>query len=300
MQPSIWLKNSNGDIWNLRPRKINDSQWESFLNNIAGLGLKTKKTYARINNDFIETKDEPQQVDITGTMLFATPAQMRNFSLFVGDYSNTLRLFYDPEGKIDPRSQIDRPWYKNVNITLMESAEQTTLGLFECKMIFTPLCAMWRRDVQVASTITTPIGTPHVIPFVYPYFYQSERKLYLNILNEGEKIGCRIEIKNNNQTALQKLEWVCTSGKHRQYAKWLEGIGLASGRTLVVDSTPSAQESAVKHDGISDDVQDYQEANPQYINFIELYPGNNQIVFNLGQIEGIDITVSYIEEERLL
>lgn len=300
MQPTMWLKNENGDIWDLRPRTINGSPYESFFKSLSGLGLKTKKTYARINNDFVQTKDEPQQVDITGTMLFATQAQKQNFNAFVGDFGNTLQFYYDPEGKIDPHSQMDRPWYKYVHITQMDSEEQTTMGLFECKMNFTPLCAMWRRDRRMASTVSTPVGEPHVIPFVYPYFYQSERKLYLNIYNEGEKIGCRIEIKNNRQSALQKLEWVCSSGTHRQYAKWLEGTGLASGRTLVIDSTPSNQESSVTYDEYSDDVQDYQEANPQYINFVELYPGNNQLVFNFGEIDGIDITVSYVEEERLL
>ncbi len=300
MQPTIWLKNDNGEIWDLRPKLILPDQYAAFITDLQGTGFKTKKTYSRINNDFVQTKDEPQQVDITGTIHFVSPAQMHRFSAFVGDYGNAMRLYYDPNGKIDPLSQIDRPWYKQVHITQIDSGEQTDVGLFKCKVKFTPLCAMWRRDRVIASTVTTPIGQPHVYSYVYPYFYQSERKLYLDILNEGEKIGCRIEIKNKKSTALQKLEWVRNSGKTRQYAKWLNGIGLASGRTLVVDSTPNSQESTVRYGNSFDDVQDYQEPNPQYINFVELLPGNNQIIFNLGDINGVDIIVSYVEQERLL
>lgn len=299
MQPTMWLKNSEGEIWNLRPQNI-QGLYSSYFNKVSGLGLKTKRTYSRNNNDFVKTKTEPQQVDISGTMIFVSPRQKSNFNSFVGDFSKDLRFYYDPEGRIDPRSQISRPWYKTVNVAQMDSEEQTAIGTFECKTTFTPLCATWRRDRVVVSTISTPIGDPHVIPFVYPYFYQSERKLYLNILNEGEKIGCRIEIKNNNSEALTKLEWVCTSGTHRQYAKWLAGYGLAAGRTLVIDSTPMSQESTIQNNGSSEDIQDYQEPNPQFINFIELHPGNNQIVFNFGTVTGVDISVSYAEETRLL
>ena len=48
------------------------------------------------------------------------------------------------------------------------------------------------------------------------------------------------------------------------------------------------------------DVQDYQEANPQYINFIDLHPGNNLIMFNLEAINGVTIEVSYTEQVRVL
>ena len=56
----------------------------------------------------------------------------------------------------------------------------------------------------------------------------------------------------------------------------------------------------VQYGNDSDDVSDYQEANPQYINFVELYPGNNLIMFNLETIEGVTIEVSYTEEVRVL
>lgn len=85
------------------------------------------------------------------------------------------------------------------------------------------------------------VGDPHTYPFIYPYFYQSERKLYLNVLNDGERIGCKVAVTNKGQNALERIEWMATAGSVRQYAKWLAGIGLAPDRTIVVDSNPSTQ-----------------------------------------------------------
>lgn len=302
MRPTIWFKNKAGDLWNLRPASILETQDCSFLQGLDGTGFESKLTFARIKNDFIVTEEQPQQVPITGKMYFRNPEHLKRFGEFIGDYSNELQFFYDPTGKIDYRSQIDRPWYKWVRINKLTGGEQDAkTGYWICKITLTPLSAMWRRDTTIASTVSQIVGEPHVYQYVYPYFYQSERKLYLEILNEGERIGCRVEIKNLQPSArVNSLEWVCSSGKRRQYAKWLEDIGLAPGRTLVIDSTESNQEASIQYAGVTDDVQDYQEPSPQYINFIELLPGNNQFVFNLGTIEGVEVKVSYTEQVRIL
>lgn len=301
MRPTIWLKNSNGDVWDLRPSNILAQPYASFFKGIDGTGFETKLAVSRVQYDFVVTEETPQQVPIKGKMYFISPVNMRRFGEFMGDYSNTVRLYYDPEGKIDPRSQIDRPWYKTVKITKLSSGEQDTkTGLWICDMVFTPLSIMWRRDTTVASTTSEVIGDPHTYSFIYPYFYQSEQKLYLNILNDGERIGCQIVIKNTGAYALNTLEWVAIAGKKRQYAKWLEDVGLAPGRKLVIDSNPSTQEAAIYYEDEVEDVSDYQEPNPQYINFIDLYAGNNQIVFNLGTIEDVEVEVTYTEQVRVL
>lgn len=301
MQPTIWLKNSVGEIWDLRPASLLNVINGSFLRALDGTGFETKLAFARVKNDFVVTEETPQQVNMTGTMYFRNPEHLKRFGEFVGDYSNDVQFFYDPTGRIDPRSQIDRPWYKYVRIVKLTSGEQDEkTGYWICKMTFTPLSAMWRRDTVIASTASLVVGSPHVYAFVYPYFYQSESKLYLDILNEGERIGCRVKIKTLQSAPLTSLEWVCSSGSRRQYAKWLAGIGLAHDRSLVIDSTPNKQEATVYYGDNADDVQDYQEPNPQYINFVELYPGNNQIVFNLGTIEGAEVEVSYTEQVRAL
>lgn len=301
MRPTLWLKNDSGDIWDLRPRRLLQAAYASFFSTLDGTGFETKLTVARVKYDFVITEETPQQVPIKGKMYFRDPTQMRRFGEFMGDYAQSVQLFYDPEGKIDPRSQIDRPWYKVVKITKLSSGEQDKkTGFWICDMVFTPLSVMWRRGTTIASTTSLVVGDPHVYPFIYPYFYQSERKLYLNVLNDGERIGCRISITNNGKNALGALEWSVSSGDVRQYAKWLDGIGLAPGRTLLIDSNPGSQEASVKYGEGSDDAGDYQEANPQYINFVDLYPGNNQIVFNLGTVDDVTVTASYTEQVRAL
>ena len=301
MRPTLWLKNDDGDIWDLRPRQLMTEEYSSFFATLDGTGFETKLKVARVKNDFVITEETPQQITITGTMYFRSPVNMQRFGEFVGDYTKTVRLFYDPSGKIDPRSQLDSPWYKHVRVTKLSSGEQDLkTGFWICKMVFTPLSAMWRRDTTVASSTTVAESDAHTYPFVYPYFYQNDKRLYLNILNTGERIGCKVSITNGSGYAIDQIEWTATSDNVRQYAKWLAAVGLPSGRTLVVDSNPATQKSVVQYGNDSDDVSDYQEANPQYINFVELYPGNNLIMFNLETIEGVTIEVSYTEEVRVL
>lgn len=301
MGPTIWLKNDIGDFWDLRPKRGLREAYASYFSTIDGTGFETKLSVTRVKYDFIVTEETPQQVPIKGKMYFRDPLHLRRFGEFMGDYTKTVRLYYDPEGKIDPRSQIDRPWYKEVKITKLESGEQDKkTGFWICTMTFTPLSVMWRRDTTIASTTSIVVGDPHIYPHIYPYFYQSERKLYLNVLNDGERIGCRVTITNRKAVPVETLEWTAIAGDTRQYAKWLAGEGLAPGRTLTVDSNPRTQTAVVEYGDQISDVSDYQEPNPQYINFVDLYPGNNQIVFNLGTVDDVDVTVTYTEQVRAL
>lgn len=68
----------------------------------------------------------------------------------------------------------------------------------------------------------------------------------------------------------------------------------------MIDSNPNTQRSVITYNSDQTDVQDYQEANPQYINFVNLFPGNNLIMFNLETISGVTIEVSYTEQVRAL
>jgi hypothetical protein len=297
----MWLKNESGDIWNLRPNNLLKEDYCSFFKALEGAGFETKLNVSRIKYDFIVTEEVPQQVPLKGTMYFRSLAQKKRFSEFCGDFSQTVSFYYDPEGKIQPQSQLSHPWYKVCKITKLSSKEMdTNTGFFICEMQFTPLSAMWRRDTTLASTASFVGGDPHTYPHIYPYFYQTDKRLYLNILNDGERVGCKIKITNNTEHALETLEWIVTSGKYKQYAKWLKSIGLAHGRTLEIDSNPSTQRSVVTYGNNEDDVSDYQEANPQYINFVDIYSGNNQFLFNFGVVEGVQVDVTYTEQVRFL
>lgn len=300
MRPTIWLKNDNGDIWNLRPNVMADD-YSSFFKSIDGTGFETKLKSTQVQYDYVVTEETPQQVNITGSMYFKSPLNMRRFEEFLGGYENTVKLFYDPEGKIDPRSQLDRPWYKIVRVTKMTSGEcDLETGLFICKITFTPLSVMWRRDTTVVSSTTISEASGHVYPYVYPYFYANDHRLYVNILNSGERIGCKVQVKNNTGQTLNYVEWTSTCGDIRQYARWLDDLGLENGRTLEIDSNPSTQKAVISYGNDSNNVVDYQEPNPQYINFIDLHPGNNLIMFNTELLSGLEIIVSYTEQVRVL
>lgn len=302
MRPTIWLKNNEGDIWNLRPKTITED-YSSFFQAIKGTGFETKLKVSQVQYDFLITEDTPQQIDITGTMYFHSPLNMKRFEEFLGGYENNVKLYYDPEGKIDPLDQISKAWYKVVRITKLESGEcDATTGLLVCKMVMTPLSAMWRKDTTIASSTSISEASGHVYPFVYPYFYANDHKLYVNILNSGERIGCNIKIVNKTSSSID-IAWVSTCGQIRQYAKWLEASPLPTSMTLEIDSNPSTQKSVIYSNGSTDleiDVQDYQEANPAYINFIDLHPGNNLIMFDVDNINGLEIEVSYTEQVRAL
>lgn len=299
-RPTIWLRNDEDDIWNLRPEILTED-YSSFFAAIDGTGFETTLKMAQVRYDFIVTEETPKQVPITGTMYFSSQLNMKRFGEFLNGYEDTVRLFYDPEGKIDPRDRISKPWYKQVRITKLTSGEQDLkTGFFVCKVTMTPLSVMWRRDTTVVSSTTVSESDAHTYPFVYPYFYQNDNRLYVSILNTGERIGCNIKVTNGNSSALSFVEWTATCGDIRQYARWLYGVGLDSGRTLEVDSNPITQKSIVSYQGNTEDVQDDQEANPQYINFIDLHPGVNLIMFNLDTITDVLIEVSYTEQVRVL
>ncbi len=300
MRPTIWLKNDSGDIWNLRPSTMADD-YSSFFKDIDGTGFETKLKSTQVQYDYVVTEETPQQVNITGSMYFKSPLNMKRFEEFLGGYENTVRLYYDPEGKIDPRSQLDKPWYKIVRITKMTSGEcDVKTGCFICKVTLTPLSVMWRRDTTIVSSTTISEAEGHVYPYVYPYFYANDNKLYVNILNSGERIGCKVEIYNNTGSTISYIEWLSTCGNTRQYARWLDNIGLENGRTLIIDSNPSTQEAIIQYESDETNVVDYQEPNPQYINFIDLYPGNNLIMFNTDLVSGLEIRVTYTEQVRVL
>lgn len=300
---SMWLVNENGDIWDLIPKRGLKQTYASFFGKLNKFsGFKTKVTTTPIGYDWAIIEQTAEMVPIQGTMYFRNAKHLQDFGEFVGDYSKTLKLFYDPTGRIDPRDQLSRPWYKKIHITQLDNGETDSSGYYVCNMSTTTLSAMWRSDTTIASTVSGIVGEPHVIPHFIPYFFQSEQKIWLSIFNRGESMGALVEIKNTGSVPLPQCEWNVDSGIRRQYAKWLAGTTkLETGRTLVVDSNPETFRAEIEYqDNLPISVMDYQEPNPQYINFVNIFPGNNMFMFNVGRIEGVDITVSYSEQVRAI
>ena len=219
---------------------------------------------------------------------------------FVGGYERTLRLYYDPSGLVLPETRLKEGWYKEVVITqITDGLRDTKLGVYVCQVTMQMLSAVWRRDTTVASTETITEGTPHTIPFVYPYFYVAGKTLVAELLNTGDRVGCVVEVTNNTGAPLSKVLWQVESGDKIQYAKWMSGVEpLINTAKLVVDSNPLTYRADVERAGAgTESVRRLQEPNLQFINFVDIYNGANKFSFDFdGQIEGIDVRLSYREE----
>lgn len=61
MGPTIWLKNSNEDIWDLRPARGLREEYASYFSTLDGTGFETKLTVSRVKYDFIVTEETPRK-----------------------------------------------------------------------------------------------------------------------------------------------------------------------------------------------------------------------------------------------
>ncbi|MCL2599337.1 MAG: hypothetical protein FWD76_05480, partial [Firmicutes bacterium] len=176
-------------------------------------------------------------------------------------------------------------------------------GMFVVDITITMLSAMWRRNNTIASQVIGVIGEPHQYPYYYPYFFMREQSLVLQLFNSSERTGCVVEIKNTSGHPVDRCAWQVNSDNNvAQYAKWLAGtVKLEDGRTMIVDSNPRTMRSQIESENQRPmDIANYQEPNPQYINFVDVYPGKNEFIFDLGTVDGVDVIVSYTEQARVV
>lgn len=127
--------------------------------------------------------------------------------------------------------------------------------------------------------------------------------MLLNVFNQGEKIGCVVEIKNKGGVALEQLEWMIDSDNNRrQYSRWLYGTTkLEPDRLFIVDSRPLTFRAEIEYlDNPPFNAVNFQDPNPQYINFVNIWSGDNRFIFNLGPIDDVEVTVSYSEQRRIM
>lgn len=296
---TCWLKNNKQEIYNLTPASLYSEEYGCLFSKMKGTGYETKLVVNSIGYDFSITEKNPTQVPISGFLYFRDPRQMKEFEDFKQD--EVVRLYYDSTGRIDPRDQISKGYYKEVYVSKLDNGEEDNCGWFVCAVTMTPLSAVWRRDTVIASTVSGIIGDPHIIPFYYPYFYQSQQKLYLDLFNDGDRVGCKVIIKNNRLTSIDRLSWTVESGKRKQYAEWLGGGSiLASGRTLIIDSRPQTQEAIIIYENEESDVSLLRSPSTQFINFVDIFNGKNLFMFDVGGVDDVEIIVEYSEQTRVV
>lgn len=301
MLRTCWAKLDSGVIWNFTNDMYTWEQLGCFLASISGLGYENKLTVEVVGNDFITTERTPQQINITGTLLFDSEDHIKQFdNLF---HQQVFKLYYDASGLIDPQDQISSAWYKEVEVTKFEVAEQKLNGFFEVAVTFTPVSSKAKRDVFTSTTVDGIVGNNLQYPTYYPYFYSSGQQLISEIRNEGNSVGVVIRIKNTGDTDLEKCNfYVDSTDGTRQYASWLySSIKLEPNKTLTIDSRARTQEATVTTEaGESSNVVSFQHPNPQYVNFVNILNGDNSFYFDFGRTNDIEVTIEIQEESGVL
>ncbi len=301
MLRTCWAKLDSGVIWNFTNDMYTWVELGCFLANISGLGYENKLTVEVVGNDFITTERTPQQINITGSLLFDSEDHLKQFdSLF---NNQVFKLYYDGSGLIDPQDQISAAWYKEVEITKFDVSEKKLNGFYEVSVTMTPVTAKAKRDVFIATTIDGIVGNNLQYPAYYPYFYSSGQQLVADIRNEGNTVGVVIKIKNTGDTDIEKVNfYVDSSNDVRQYASWLYStVKLEPNKTLTLDSRPRTQEATVTTEtGEKSSVVNFQHPNPQYVNFVNIYNGDNSFIFDFGRINDIEVTIEIQEESGVL
>ena len=308
----MWLENNKvskdtkkGETWNLIPKDLWNEIYASIIEDAGHFaGFKTKIDTSQIKNDWEITQQTAEQVPLKGKMYFRDTEHIRLFSEFVGDFSRTLKLYYDPVGNILPESQLHTTWYKECIISVLDKGNlDHKVGMFVVDITITMLSAMWRRDNTIASSVVGVLGEPHQYNYYYPYYFRRGQNLVLELLNNSERTGCEVRIINKSGKPLDRCAWQVNSDNNiTQYAKWLAGtVKLEDARTIVIDSNPRTMRSQIEFEANRPiDIVNYQEPNPQYINFVDVYPGRNEFIFDLGIVSSVDVTVSYTEQARVV
>lgn len=292
---TLWGKNETNIIWNFVVRSLYTDEYGCDFNISDGLGYKKKLTTTIIGNDFITTETTSEIVSITGTATFRDPMHIKLFENWHGN--KPFKLFYDPKGFILPDDQISAPFYKYVQITEFKHRLMNKDGLYPVSLVLQPSSAKWKSDTIIGSTISGISENPLYLPYYYPAFYQQGQRLYVNINNIGDEIGCVVKITNKNITPLTRAFWTVDSGNKRQYAEWLAGTTkLEQNRTLIIDSRPLTERAIVEHGEDITNVRDEETANVQYIGFVSLLEGENIFSFDLGTVKNVDVVVEYTLE----
>ena len=299
---TLWLKRDDGAICDFAPRinlysYVFDGCWTK---DHKGGGFKNRVTLQRVGKDFIPVRFEPEAQEYSLVARFLSDKHKEYFNSFIGDFTKPIKMYCSPDGRIVPNDQISKAWYHTVLIIEGESPFKDKNGIYNTEMKMQYLEGVWRRDVDIASTVEGVTGGALVHPYVYPYFYTEGSLLNTKILNEGEPIGCVIEITNKGTTPLSKIEYsVYDSEGNLQRCRWNIPEGLAAGRTLRIDSRERSQSAWIIYQDNKANAKAYGEEDITYINYPILQNGENKISFNFDRVNDVEVTVKY-QQERVV
>jgi len=304
---TLWLRNSKGEIWDLMAKQIRlDFNCFAYdFNSFVGYGDDV--TLTQVGSNFAVDGRSPQGGTMSCTMLFANHRHIRMFNEFTSD-PNGLQLCYDPQGLILPNTQLMQVWYKRCAFVSVDIATKGTHRLFECSVSFHFLTAKWQRDNILSSTLMGIQDDATILPFYYPFYFYSSGKIGLRINNENDETSCRVEVTNRTGDVLNRCAWVAYyADGTRQYAEWMAGANkLRDSKRLIVDSEQGNEQAYItsvdekgNEIGTKEIVTREQAIGTRFENFITIKMGKNEILFDFGRTDNIEVIVTYKEQVKM-
>ena len=309
----MWIENTTtGELWDLLPTDPYKTYGGCALLDISGVGYKQSLTQQQVDVDYFVSEIISSNNAISGNLYFNGDEHLENFQNFIGDFRKQFKLYYSPDGEIEPYDRLTPCFYKLFTLTEVKKTEKDSFGWYECPVTLTPQNDVWKRNIVYEISDIGMAGDALVYPYVYPYVYGGRNAIAIEIDNTGRETGCVVKITNNGNSVLSNLEWFVEHNYVDNYniaqqsvqrAKWYTentAVTLQNGYTLYVDSNGISQEAKViLSDGTSQSVVDQQEPSWDYINFVRLEHGTNRFVFYVDSGD-IGISVTFIEEKEII
>lgn len=315
---SLWIENiKTRAVWDLLPRDPYNTDNGCGLTGIAGMGYSQDITQNQVGVDYFISEITSTNEEVTGTLNFNGDEHLQNFQAFIGDFRKQFRLYYSPDGSIEPYDQISKAFYKEFVISEFEKTEKDEAGWYSCSVTFTPQSDVWKRDYTYSADIISSDNEALIYPYKYEYLLDGRGVITLTLSNGGRETGCIVQIKNISDEvgtppsplSMSDPEWYVDheyddyygySHTETQRAKFYSV--LAPGTTLKVDSNALTQEALLQlTENTSQSVVSQQEPSWDYINFVQLKHGKNRFVFYIdADTQKVNITVSYSEQKEII
>lgn len=306
----MWLeKNRTGLIWDCLPPNPYSITGGCMFANPSGLGYQQEISQSQIDVDYFINSIKSLNQSVIVEAYFNGDEHLQNFTIFIGDFTEPMRLYYSPDGKIQPYDQISKPYYKPVVLSKFEKGEKNTAGWYVCKLEFTSQSDVWRKDYKYSFNAngTTISTAPLVYPYEYPYEFRGRNTAVINVDNGGRETGCIVKLRNKGASSIVSPEWFSEhviidkyGNKETEVQKSKFNIILAQNYELYVDSNATTQQSKViRSDNSEESVSHLQEPSWEYINFIKLMHGTNRFVFYVDT-NNIDVSIEYAELKEVV
>lgn len=306
----MWLeKQKTGIIWDCLPVNPYKTENGCFFANPDGLGYEQDISQKQVNVDYFINEIKSTNQEVIVDAYFNGNEHLKNFVDFVGDFEEQLYLYYSPDGKIEPYDRISKPYYKPVVISRFERGEMNTAGFIVCRISFKSQSDVWRKDyVYYKEGVDTITAETLTYPYTYPYVFEGNNVLAIEIENEGRETGCEVTIANvSDSSNISNISWVLTHTIVDKYGNTIEEVqrakfyvSIGNNEMIYVNSNDISQEAKVIHsDKTSESVVSLQEPSWDYINFIRLRHGTNRFIFNI-QNKDVTIKIGYSQLKEIV